>query len=54
MKAVAGHRDKASIHGDCLLGGAAGDALGAALEFLSVDDIRARFGEARIAGLVGQ
>jgi ADP-ribosylglycohydrolase len=36
------------VHG-CLLGGAAGDALGAAVEFLSIDEIRARFGPDGIA-----
>ena len=29
----------------CFLGGAVGDALGAAVEFLSLDEIRGRFGE---------
>jgi hypothetical protein len=32
----------------CLLGGAIGDALGAPVEFLSLDEIRRRFGEAGI------
>lgn len=32
----------------CLLGGAVGDALGAPVEFLSLDEIRRRFGEAGI------
>ena len=32
----------------CLLGGAVGDALGAAVEFDSIDGIRARFGSAGI------
>ena len=36
------------VHG-CLLGGAVGDALGAAVEFRSIDEIRARFGPAGIA-----
>jgi ADP-ribosylglycohydrolase len=35
------------VHG-CLLGGAVGDALGAAVEFRSIDEIRARFGPAGI------
>jgi len=34
----------------CLLGGAIGDALGAPIEFLSLDQIRARFGPAGITG----
>jgi ADP-ribosylglycohydrolase len=33
----------------CLLGGAVGDALGASVEFLSIDEIRARYGWAGIA-----
>lgn len=36
------------VHG-CLLGGACGDALGAAVEFRSIDEIRARFGPHGIA-----
>jgi ADP-ribosylglycohydrolase len=36
------------VHG-CLLGGAVGDALGAAVEFRSIDEIRAQFGPAGIA-----
>ncbi len=32
----------------CLLGGAVGDALGASVEFLSLGEIRARFGAAGI------
>lgn len=32
----------------CLLGGAVGDALGAPVEFLSIDDIRAKYGSAGI------
>ena len=32
----------------CLLGGAAGDALGYPVEFLSLSDIRARYGPAGI------
>ncbi|MGF7234931.1 MAG: ADP-ribosylglycohydrolase family protein [Frankia sp.] len=34
----------------CLLGGALGDALGAGIEFLSLDEIRARHGPAGVAG----
>jgi ADP-ribosylglycohydrolase len=33
----------------CLLGGAVGDALGAGIEFMSLDEIRARFGDAGVA-----
>jgi ADP-ribosyl-[dinitrogen reductase] hydrolase len=33
----------------CLLGGAVGDALGAPVEFLSIDQIRAKYGPAGIA-----
>ncbi|MDX9980504.1 MAG: ADP-ribosylglycohydrolase family protein [Lentisphaeria bacterium] len=36
----------------CLLGGAVGDALGAPVEFLSLRDIRSRFGAEGIAGMV--
>ena len=36
----------------CLLGGAAGDALGAPVEFMSMDEIRRRYGEAGITGYV--
>jgi ADP-ribosylglycohydrolase len=36
----------------CLLGGAAGDALGAPVEFMSMDEIRRRYGEAGISGYV--
>ncbi len=36
----------------CLLGGAIGDALGAAVEFLSLDEIRARFGAAGVTDFV--
>ena len=34
----------------CLLGGAVGDALGAPVEFLSLGDIRARYGAAGVTG----
>jgi ADP-ribosylglycohydrolase len=37
----------------CLLGGALGDALGAGIEFLSLDEIRGRFGPAGVTGLTG-
>lgn len=33
----------------CLLGGAVGDALGAAVEFMSIDAIRRKYGEQGIA-----
>ncbi len=36
----------------CLLGGAAGDALGAPIEFMSMDEIRRRYGDAGITGYV--
>jgi ADP-ribosyl-[dinitrogen reductase] hydrolase len=35
--------DRARVLG-CLLGGAAGDALGAPIEFMSLREIRGRFG----------
>jgi ADP-ribosyl-[dinitrogen reductase] hydrolase len=41
--AVSGRRDRAHFAG-CLLGGAVGDALGAPVEFLSLAEIRSRFG----------
>ncbi|MDP9984957.1 ADP-ribosylglycohydrolase [Arthrobacter oryzae] len=41
---------KSRIHG-CLLGGALGDALGYAVEFDSIDDIRERFGARGLTGL---
>lgn len=37
----------------CLLGGALGDALGAGIEFLGLEEIRARFGPAGVTGLTG-
>lgn len=37
----------------CLLAGAVGDALGAPIEFMSIEQIRARFGEAGVMGMVG-
>jgi ADP-ribosylglycohydrolase len=40
---------KSRIHG-CLLGGALGDSLGYAVEFDSIDRIRARFGAAGVTG----
>lgn len=36
----------------CLIGGAIGDAFGSAVEFLSIDAIRAKYGEAGITDLV--
>jgi ADP-ribosylglycohydrolase len=36
----------------CLLGGAAGDALGAPVEFMSMEEIRRRYGEAGVTGYV--
>jgi len=36
----------------CLLGGAVGDALGAGVEFLSLEEIRERFGPAGVTGYV--
>jgi ADP-ribosylglycohydrolase len=36
----------------CLLGGAVGDALGAGIEFLSLDDIRGRHGPSGVTGYV--
>lgn len=36
----------------CLLGGAVGDALGAPVEFLSMEEIRRRYGDAGITGYV--
>ena len=44
----AGRRSRGHFSG-CLLGGAVGDALGAPVEFLSIDDIRATYGSAGIA-----
>src|SRR5687767_8071136 len=40
---------KSRIHG-CLLGGALGDSLGYAVEFDSIDRIRARFGASGLTG----
>jgi ADP-ribosylglycohydrolase len=37
----------------CLLGGAMGDALGAGIEFLALDEIRSRFGPAGVTGMTG-
>ncbi|WP_157489027.1 ADP-ribosylglycohydrolase family protein [Pseudofrankia sp. DC12] len=37
----------------CLLGGALGDALGAGIEFLPLEEIRARFGAAGVTGMTG-
>lgn len=37
----------------CLLGGALGDALGAGIEFLSLEEIRERFGPAGVTGMTG-
>lgn len=45
------HRDR--VRG-ALLGGAVGDALGWPVEFLRLDDIRARFGPAGVTGLPGR
>lgn len=36
----------------CLLGGAVGDALGAGVEFMSLDEIRGRYGPAGVTGYV--
>jgi ADP-ribosylglycohydrolase len=36
----------------CLLGGAVGDALGAGIEFMSLDEIRRRYGPAGVTGYV--
>ena len=47
----ADRRDQAHFAG-CLLGGAVGDALGAPVEFLSLSEIRARFGPGGIHGFV--
>ncbi len=47
---VRGARTRASFRG-CLLGGAVGDALGAPVEFKSIDDIRAEFGPAGVGDL---
>ena len=41
-------RSRAHFRG-CLLGGAVGDALGAPVEFLTIDRIRAKYGPAGIA-----
>jgi len=43
---------KSRIHG-CLLGGALGDSLGYAVEFDSIDRIRARFGASGLTGFEG-
>ncbi|NLG32047.1 MAG: ADP-ribosylglycohydrolase family protein [Syntrophomonadaceae bacterium] len=43
-------RDKEHFRG-CLLGGAVGDALGAPVEFLSLEEIKRRFGPAGVTGL---
>ena len=45
VRGIRGARARASFRG-CLLGGAVGDALGAAIEFKSLPDIRAEFGPA--------
>ncbi|MBB4921529.1 ADP-ribosylglycohydrolase family protein [Kitasatospora kifunensis] len=42
---------RARVRG-CLLGGAVGDALGNPIEFLSLEAIRARYGESGVTGLV--
>jgi hypothetical protein len=36
----------------CLLAGAVGDALGAPIEFLSLDEIRGRYGPSGVTGMV--
>jgi ADP-ribosylglycohydrolase len=36
----------------CLIGGAIGDAFGSAVEFLSIDAIKEKYGEAGITDLV--
>ncbi|MDD3271446.1 MAG: ADP-ribosylglycohydrolase family protein [Syntrophomonadaceae bacterium] len=43
-------RDKEHFRG-CLLGGAVGDALGAPVEFLSLKEIKSRFGPAGVTSL---
>ena len=46
-----GSRTREAFRG-CLLGGAIGDALGAPIEFLSLAEIRRRFGVAGVTDLV--
>lgn len=46
-----GERTQGTFRG-CLLGGAVGDALGAPIEFMSLEEIRERFGRAGVADLV--
>jgi ADP-ribosylglycohydrolase len=46
-----GDRTRARFRG-CLLGGAIGDALGAPIEFMSLDEIRGKFGGAGVTDLV--
>ena len=51
MSARAGPGDVGHFRG-CLLGGAVGDALGAPVEFMSLDEIRKQFGPRGVTGLV--
>ena len=50
LRLIISRRDRAHVRG-CLLGGAVGDALGAPVEFLELDAIRARYGAAGITEL---
>src|SRR5712691_1249092 len=45
-------RYRARVHG-CLMGGAVGDALGAPVEFMTLAEIRARYGPAGVREYVG-
>jgi ADP-ribosylglycohydrolase len=50
MSAPSASADVGHFRG-CLLGGAVGDALGAPVEFMSLEEIRRRFGERGVTGL---
>lgn len=49
---VAAEQDPRAAYRGCLLGGATGDALGAGVEFLSAEEIHARFGPAGLRDYV--
>jgi ADP-ribosylglycohydrolase len=52
IRAVSSTRRTENAYLGCLLGGAVGDALGAPIEFLSLDQIRHRFGPRGVTGFV--
>jgi ADP-ribosylglycohydrolase len=52
QRTTAPTRRIASAYLGCLLGGAVGDALGAPIEFLSLDEIRRRYGPRGVTGFV--